>query len=134
MKTTVAEAIRLLVALKSCDGHNVVVDEGEKKKSIYVLFECPFDVRLAIAENIETLQKVMKVYEAFRNDLVKNLAKDNFGIDPKADPAAFAEFNAKDQEQLNSEIEVDVRKLKRSDLEKTAFPPSVLAELIKIME
>lgn len=135
MKLSVAKAIALRGALQNCDGHTVIVKEGENEKPIYCLFELGFEVNYAIAKNIDALETVQQTYIKQRNDLLKSLSKNGTGFsNPEEEPEAFAKFRAKEAEMLEAEINVPLVTIKKADLAKSKLPPSILSNLLPIIK
>lgn len=134
MKMSVSKALEIRAALQNCDGYQTVVKEGEAQKTAFVLHELGFNVRFAIAKNLEKLDKVNETYVKMRNDLIKSLAKNGTGIDPKSEPDKMAEFFAKDRTYLDEKVEVALDKLKKSELEKSNLPVNVLATIMPIIQ
>lgn len=134
MKLAVSKAIEIRAALQNCDGYQKVIKEGESEKTVFVLHELGFGIRFAIAKNLEQLDKVNETYIKTRNDLIKSLAKNGAGIDPKNEQEAMAKFFAEDQKNLQSVIEVKLEKLKKADMEKSNLPVNVLATIMPIIQ
>jgi hypothetical protein len=134
MKIQLSEAINLFGALKSCDGHTKVVNENGQEKSVYTLYELGFDVRFAIAKNINELEQAYKLYVRNRDEMIKQFASNKEAINIEKEPEAFATFRAKEAEMLRSEIEIDIAKLSKEQVAKSALPASVLAVLMPIIE
>lgn len=134
MKMPVSKALEIRAALQNCDGYQALVKEGETQKTVFVLHDLGFNIRFAIAKNLEKLDKVNETYIKMRNDLIKSLAKNGTGIDPKTEPEKMAEFFAKDRENLDATIEVPIEKLKKTDLEKSNLSVNVLATIMPIIQ
>jgi len=134
MEMSVSKALEIRAALQNCDGYQTVVKEGETQKTVFVLHDLGFNVRFAIAKNLEKLDKVNETYVKMRNDLIKSLAKNGTGIDPKAEQDKMAEFFAKDRANLDEMIFVELEKLKKSELEKSNLPVNVLATIMPIIQ
>ena len=133
MKMTVSKALELRAALQNCDGYHTLVGEGEGEQTACVLQVLGFNARFTIAKNLEKLDKVNEAYVKFRNDLIKTLSKNGMAIDPQ-EHETVASFHAKDQENLATEIEVEIEKLKKSELEKSNLPVNVLSTMIMIIQ
>lgn len=134
MKMQVSKALEIRSALQNCDGYQALVKEGDTQKSVFVLHELGFAVRFAIAKNLEALDKVSETYTKTRNDMIKSMSKNGTGIDPKEEPDTVAAFLAKDRENLESEIEVPLEMIQKSNLEKSNLPVAVLATIMPIIK
>jgi hypothetical protein len=134
MKMPVSKALEIRLALQNCDGHQIVIEEGETKKAVFILHELGFNARFAIAKNLEELDRVNETYVKMRNDLIKSLAKNGNGIDPNTEQDKMAEFFAKDRVNLEESIEVSLEKLKKTELQKANLPVNVLATIMPIIQ
>lgn len=134
MEMLVSKALELRSALQACDGYQKVIKEGENEKTVFVLHELGFNIRFAIAKNLEQLDKVSETYVKMRNELIKSLAKNGTGIDPKNEQEAMAKFYAEDRKNLDATIKVPIEKLKKADLEKSNLSVNVLATIMPIIQ
>jgi hypothetical protein len=134
MKMSVSNAINLRAALKNCDGYQALVKRGDSQESAFCLYELGFAARWAIANNIKSLEEVYSTFIKHRDEAIKSIAKNGTAINPEEEPEGFGVFRAKEAEMLESEIEVDVQKIKKSDIENSNLPVSLLAALMQIIE
>lgn len=130
----VSKALTLRAALKSCDGYTKIVNEGGQDKTVFVLHDMNFNTRFTLAKNCQELDKVFDLYSENRTNLIKSIAPDGIGINPKEQPEAFAKFCAEEMALLDSDVEVAIEKIAKKDVENAAFPPSILAQMLEIIE
>lgn len=130
MKLTINQCSALFAAHKELDGYNRVVKEGETERSVRQSYVLPFAIQLAVAENMEALEKVLKLYEKNRQELFRQHANGEDFL-TAGSPELIAYAKAIDDLTV-SEIEVELQLLdfKQLDNANNSFPPSALSKLL----
>lgn len=135
---TVVQALSMLMALKSLDGHEVVIKskEGDQTK-VVVPWELSGLLRLKIANDITVLQVVEGTAEKTRQGLLREATKDKPGPLTAGTPE-YDEFIRQWSEVLNSPApgSVDLARIAAADLklDKNEIPVSVLSALMPILD
>jgi hypothetical protein len=142
-KLTVAEALSLLTALRTLDGHQIKVYDKDGKETGQVIMQ-PWDfgsglLRLKIANDITITAAVEKRLDDARQAILKEILKDEPGVTSlKPDTPEMAEFAKQYGQALNAPAQglEDLAHIKASELklEKNEISVTALSALRPILD
>lgn len=75
----------------------------------------PFKICLAINQNIDEINRVVPAFDRTHDDVIKKYLNGRTGIDPGDE--GYDECQKELNDLYNTEIEIDIKKVKESDIE-----------------
>lgn len=130
MKLTLNQCSALFNAHKALDGYDRVVSAEGVDRVVRQAYNLPFELQLTIAENAETLEKVLGVFNKSRDALFKKHANGADKLEPGTQ--SLSAFVEEVNELTNTEVEVELKPINFELFSKqdNPFPPSVLSTLL----
>jgi hypothetical protein len=134
-KLRISEILTIGAGLRSLDGKDVVIEDGDSKSVSKEYYSFDFGTKLLFAKNLTEIDVVAKVYQKEKDQLIERLTGGKkTAINAKKDPELWDQFQLEHKKIFEHEHQISFEMIPMSAFEKQDIPVTVLTSILPVID